>query len=215
MGFLKFLFLLPLLVSLFIIHSCIYIYIYIFGFFHRDYYRVWSKFPCVTQRVLVIYFINSSVPVIVWSSSFLYAPHLYILVTESLFSKSVRLYLQARSSFLSIFSWHLEVIWHLSLSVSLTFLRMIVSSFFPVALLGIISYFFMVEKYCIVYMHPIVCIHSSVLVQLTRFPVLAILCTGAEITGLSASFKILVDSTSPQSRHEAHACSSSRDGIAA
>ena len=108
--FFFFLFLLPQLVSLFLIHRHIIIRIYIFVFFHIDYYRVWSKFPCVKQRVLVIYFINSSVPVIVWSSPFLHAPHLYILVTESIFSKSVRLYLQARSSFLSIFSWHLEVI---------------------------------------------------------------------------------------------------------
>ena len=55
-----------------------------------------------------IYFINSCVHILLWSSSFLHTTHLYILVTESLFSKSVRLSLQARSSFLSIFRLHLE-----------------------------------------------------------------------------------------------------------
>ena len=33
--------------------------------FHIGYYRGWSKGPCVIQWVLVIYFINSSVHVLV------------------------------------------------------------------------------------------------------------------------------------------------------
>lgn len=41
------------------------------------------------------------------------------------------------------------------------------SAFFPVARLGILSYWFMVEKYHImVYMPPVVDIHSSALLQL-------------------------------------------------
>ena len=69
--------LLPQLVSLLLIHKCVYILV----FFHISYYRVWSKFPCVIQWVLVIYFINSIVHILVWSYSFLHGPHLYILVT--------------------------------------------------------------------------------------------------------------------------------------
>ena len=45
--------------------------------FHIGYYRVWNKCPCVMQWILVIYFINSSVQILVWSNSFLHAPHLY------------------------------------------------------------------------------------------------------------------------------------------
>ena len=59
----------------------------------------------------------------------------------------------------------------------------------------------MVEKYSTVYMYPIVSIHSSVLLQLTCFPVLAVVTSGAEITGY-VSIKILVVSTPAQSRHE-------------
>ena len=63
-----------------------------------------GKFPCVTRWVLVTYFINSSVHILVWSSSFLHAPHLYILVTRSFFSEFVNLCLQAIGSSVSIFS---------------------------------------------------------------------------------------------------------------
>ena len=72
-----FLFLLPQLVSLLLIHKCV----YILGFFYIGYYRVWSKFHCVIQWVLVIYFINSVRHILVWSYSLLHAPHLYIFVT--------------------------------------------------------------------------------------------------------------------------------------
>ena len=72
-----FLFLLPQLVSLLLIHKCV----YILGFFYIGYYRVWSKFHCVIQWVLVIYFINSVGHILVWSYSLLHAPHLYIFVT--------------------------------------------------------------------------------------------------------------------------------------
>ena len=99
---------------------------------------------------------------------------------------------------------------------------MIVSTFFPGAGLGIISYFFMVEKYSAVYTDPIVCIHSSVLLQLACFPVLAVVPSGAKIAGLPISIKILVVSTwlphvltPAQFRHEAQACSGSRNGRAA
>ena len=99
---------------------------------------------------------------------------------------------------------------------------MIVSTFFPGAGLGIISYFFMVEKYSAVYTDPIVCIHSSVLLQLACFPVLAVVPSGAKVAGLPISIKILVVSTwlphvltPAQFRHEAQACSGSRNGRAA
>ena len=62
--------------------------------FFIGYCRVWSKFPCVTQWVLVTNFINSSMHILVWSSSFLHAPHLYILLTRSFLSKSARLCLR-------------------------------------------------------------------------------------------------------------------------
>jgi len=65
-----FLFLLPQLVSLLLIHKCVYILV----FLHIGYNRAWSKFHCVTQWVLVIHFINSVGHVLVWSCSFLHAP---------------------------------------------------------------------------------------------------------------------------------------------
>ena len=264
--------------------------------------------------VLVIYFINSNVHILVWSNSFLHATHLYILVIRNFFSKSVRLCLQARSSMVFIFRLHLEVIsredngnplqysclenpmdwrawwaaihrvarswtrlsdftlffslscigdgngnplqcsclenprdggawwaavygvtqsqtqlkqlssssrgdivwyWYLSLPVSFTSLGMIISTFSPVAGLGIISSFFMVEKYCIVYMYPTVCINSTVLLQLAWFPVLSIVLYGVKITELPILKNILaIFPTPPQSKHETQACLGSRDGIA-
>ena len=56
-----FFFLLPQLVTLLLIHIEV--------FFHISYYRVWNKCPCAIQWILVIYFINSSVHVLVWSNS--------------------------------------------------------------------------------------------------------------------------------------------------
>ena len=44
---------------------------------------------------------------------------------------------------------------------------MIISNFFSVTGLGFISYLFIAEKYCIVYMYPIVCIHSSEISTIT------------------------------------------------
>ena len=74
-------------------------YIWFVGvFFFIGYYRACSKFPCVTQWVLVTYFINSSV--------ILHALHLCILVTKSFLSKSS----WAIGSFVSNFSLYLEVI---------------------------------------------------------------------------------------------------------
>ena len=51
-----FFFFLPQLVSFLLIRKYIYIF---WGFSHIGYYRVQSKFTCVIQWVLVIYFINS------------------------------------------------------------------------------------------------------------------------------------------------------------
>ena len=51
----------------------------------------------------------------------------------------------------------------MSLPVSLALLRMIVSTFSPVAILAIISYFLIVEKYCTVYMCLVVSFHSSLI----------------------------------------------------
>ena len=104
---------------------------------------------------------------------------------------------QSRTWLKQLSSSRSDIIWYLSLPVSLTSLGMIISTFFPVAMLGLISYFFKVENYCTVFMYPIVCVHSSVFLQLAWFPVLAIVCSGAEISGLPISFKILVVSTTP------------------
>ena len=45
-----------------------------------------------------------------WRNWFLHAPHLFVLVMRSFFPKSVRLCLWARSSVVSIFRLHLEVL---------------------------------------------------------------------------------------------------------
>ena len=54
--------------------------------------------------------------------------------------------------------------------VSLTSLGMIIPTLFPVAGLGIISYFLITEKYCIVYLCPILCFHSSVISTFSFLP---------------------------------------------
>ena len=54
------------------------------------------------------------------------------------------------------------------------FTRNDLSTFSPAACLGITSCCFMVGKHCTVYMYPIVCINSAVLLQSVWFPVLAI-----------------------------------------
>ena len=80
---------------------------------HIDH-TVWSKCPCAIQWVLIIYFIKSSVHILVWSSpegTDFSMPHIFfILVVRSFFSKSVKLCLWARSSIVSIFTLHVEVI---------------------------------------------------------------------------------------------------------
>ena len=96
-----FFFLLPQPVSLLLIHI---------ELLHIGYYRVGGECPCVIEWVLVIYFINSNVHILVWSNSFLHAAHLYISVIRSFFSKSMRLCLRARSSMVFIFRLHLEVV---------------------------------------------------------------------------------------------------------
>ena len=65
---------------------------------------------------------------------------------------------------------------------------MIISTFFPVAELGIISYFFMVEKYRIVSMYSIVYIHSSVFSTISLSPRLGCCTLWAKIVGVSCEF---------------------------
>ena len=73
----------------------------------------------------------------------------------------------------------------------------------------------MVEKYCIVYMYPVVCINSTVLLQLASQSWLLYI-TGSKLQGYPFFINILaVFSTPPQSKHETQACSGSRDRIAA
>ena len=79
------------------------------------------------------------------------------------------------------------ILYYLSFPVSLTSFSMITSSFFPLTGNGIISSFFMSEQYCIVYIYPIFCIHSSVLVHISCFPVLAIVPSLAMIFGVQVS----------------------------
>lgn len=75
----------------------------------------------------------------------------------------------------------------LSVPVSLTSLQIIISTFFSVTGLGIVSYFFVVEKYSIVYMYPHrVSIHLKFL-QLTCFPDVA-LASLAMIAGVYFTF---------------------------
>ena len=47
---------------------------------------------------------------------------------------------------------------------------MIISTLFPVAGFGIISYFLIVEKHCIVYMCPIFCFYSSIISTFSLLP---------------------------------------------
>ena len=56
------------------------------------------------------------------------------------------------------------------LPVCLTFLGMIISTFFPVVRLGIISCFLMFEWYCTVFMYSIICVHSSVISTVSLLP---------------------------------------------
>ena len=92
---------------------------------------------------------------------------------------------------------------------------MIISTFFPVPALALFPAFFVVEKYCIMYMYRIVCINLTVLLQLAWFPVLSIVLYGVKITELPILKNILaVFPTPPQSKHETQACLGSRDGIA-
>ena len=136
-----FLFLLWQIVSL--LHSEIWIYDLLGFFLYRLIQSVEYVSFCYMVTLLTC-FISSSVHVLVWSSSFLHAPHLYILMTRCFFSKSVSLCLQAVSSLVSICRLHREVIYcGISLSLSLllpwewssplSFLRLI-WALFPISL---------------------------------------------------------------------------------
>ena len=94
---------------------------------------------------------------LVWSSSFLPDPRHSFLVTRSFFPKSERLCLFGKELHLYpslnyTWKWYHTI---LPVPVSFTSLGMIISTFFSMAEFGIISYFFMFEKYCIV---SIICI---------------------------------------------------------
>ena len=69
---------------------------------------------------------------------------------------------------------------------------MIVSRSIHVAADGIISFFFMVEWYSIVYMHHIFFIHSSVNEHLGRIHVLTTVNSAAMKTGARISFQIII-----------------------
>ena len=152
---------------------------------------MWSKFPCVIQWVLVIYFINSIVHILVWSYSFLHGPIFISWWLE--ISKSVRQCLQVRNSFLCIFRFHLGVTSYdtcLSLS-ALIHLEWSSLLSFPWLNMALFPTSFLLRN-IVLCMYPIVCIHSSVLLQVILFTVLAVVYTGAKIAGWPISFKILV-----------------------
>ena len=122
-------------------------------------------------------------------------------MTRSFFSKSVSLCLWAVSSFVSIFILHLEVIsYDTSLSLSLL-LQLEWSSLLSFLTLDLAFIPTSLWLRCI----PLctctpLCIPSPVLLQLTCFFVLAVVHSGAKISGLPVSIKILVVLTQlPQS----------------
>ena len=104
---------------------------------------VLCKIPRVTQWVLESYFRYGCVHMLVWSSSFLPAPHLTFLVTGGFPSKSLRLCLFLKGLHLYAFSDHTrsDVMWHWHLPASLTSLGVTMSPSFSVAGLCIISCF--------------------------------------------------------------------------
>ena len=94
-----------------------------------------------------------------------------------------------KSSFVSIFRVHQQWCPMIAVFPCLISLSMIISDFFPVTGNGIISSFFISDYYCIVHIYPIFCIHSSVLVHLSCFPVFTIVPSVAMITGVQVSLK--------------------------
>ena len=82
--------------------------------------------------------------------------------------------------------------WYLCFCVWLPTLSMIISRFIYIAANAIISFFFMAEKYPIVYMYHIFLIHSSTSAHWVCFHVLAIVHSAAMNTGAPVSFQIMV-----------------------
>ena len=116
----------------------------------------------------------------------------------------------------------LDYIYHMILilvsSVSLTSLGMIISTSAPVACLGIISYFFTVEKYCIVFMYA--------MYQFNCASTISLISSLGDCTLGGQNHKVIhlfffffnilaVFWTPPQFKHKTQAGSGSRDGIAA
>ena len=97
------------------------------------------------------------------------------------------------SSFVSLFQIPRIscIIWYLSFSVWLTSLSMMISRSTHVAANGIISFFFMAEKYSIVSVYTIYFIHSSLDGHIDCFHVLAIVNSAAVKIGMPVSFRIM------------------------
>ena len=97
-----------------------------------------------------------------------------------IFILSLRNFISAMGSWLYIL---------ILLSLYLTSVSMIVSSFFPVTGNGINSSSFLSEWYCVVRMYPVFRLHSSVLVHLGCFRVLVIVPSAALIAACRCLFK--------------------------
>ena len=132
-------------------------------------------------------FMSSTVHILVWSSSFL-PHHSFLCWWADVSFLSLWDCVSLRKKFIFIHFLIIprsDIIWCLSVSVSVTLLRMIISTFFSVTGLGIISYFLMVEKYCIVYLYLYLYLKF---IQLACFPDLAVAPCGPRLQGCLLRF---------------------------